>query len=287
MRNKEILILFFSLFLMVLDASAQDYSHRQLTTQDGLPTNHIYGVVEDQQGYIWAYTEKGISKFDGYSFKNYSTENGLPVNDIFYIEKNSDGSLWFLGIENSAGFIKNDSIHNIDLQSDQRIILKHIGKNLTYRNSAHQWIIRNDYVEKNNINLIKHSKRAIFVELKSENVIFTYNTISGELIEYHDDEVISVIQTDNLNPPTFTGANAQFLDVEHPFYLINGKSGILTIDQKSKRQSLTKWEILFDNEITRSFVSVVNSEVFISTNQGLVIIDKNLDIKSYAFPALH
>ncbi|MBV6652892.1 MAG: hypothetical protein KI786_04000 [Mameliella sp.] len=73
---------------------AQQFSYQQYTVDDGLPTNAIYGGMQDSRGYIWFFTEKGISRFDGYSFKNYTIRDGLPANDIFYISEDQVGRLW-------------------------------------------------------------------------------------------------------------------------------------------------------------------------------------------------
>lgn len=41
------------------------------TTEDGLASNNVHDVVEDQHGFIWFATHYGISRFDGCSFRNY------------------------------------------------------------------------------------------------------------------------------------------------------------------------------------------------------------------------
>jgi len=72
------------------------------TTKDGLPNNVVYGILEDDQGFLWLSTNKGISKFDpvNVTFKNYTTEDGLQSNEFntnsFY--SSSAGELFFGGI---------------------------------------------------------------------------------------------------------------------------------------------------------------------------------------------
>ncbi|MDV7400786.1 two-component regulator propeller domain-containing protein, partial [Arthrospira platensis SPKY1] len=73
---------------------AQSYPYLQLTTTDGLPTNYVYGVVEDADGFIWAYTENGLAKYDGYGFRNFTTQDGLPGNDVVYAKADSLGRIW-------------------------------------------------------------------------------------------------------------------------------------------------------------------------------------------------
>lgn len=99
-----------SLLLLPLLCRAQDASYIQYTTEDGLPTNYVYGVVEDDEGYIWAYTENGLAKFDGYDFEHFTVEDGLPGNDIPFAEKGADGKIWLFSIYNRPAYVYQDSI---------------------------------------------------------------------------------------------------------------------------------------------------------------------------------
>lgn len=102
-----------SLLLLPLLCRAQDASYIQYTTEDGLPTNYVYGVVEDDDGYIWAYTENGLAKFDGYDFEHFTVEDGLPGSDIPFAEKGPDGKIWFLSMVERPAYLYRDSIHII------------------------------------------------------------------------------------------------------------------------------------------------------------------------------
>ena len=107
---------------MSLFGYCQNYSYKQFTTEDGLPTNYVYGITEDKNGYIWAFTENGVSKFDGYEFKNFSVEEGLINNDIVYAEADSSGMLWLHGLQSHIQYIKNDRVFTFnDLKKDDFI----------------------------------------------------------------------------------------------------------------------------------------------------------------------
>lgn len=45
---------------------------RLYTQEDGLPSEEVYKVIEDQQGFIWLATKAGISRFDGNQFTNFA-----------------------------------------------------------------------------------------------------------------------------------------------------------------------------------------------------------------------
>lgn len=88
--------------------SAQIYRH--LTTDDGLPSDHVYRTAQDFRGFIWILTDKGLVKYDGYHMKIFSTRNGLPVNDIWEIRFTPDGRTWYFSKSRALGFIRNDSV---------------------------------------------------------------------------------------------------------------------------------------------------------------------------------
>lgn len=74
-----------------------DGSIRRYTQQDGLVDDFIWQVLADDAGNIWAYTNRGLSRFDGESFRNYGERDGL-----LHLEggatgaiQTSDGQLWF------------------------------------------------------------------------------------------------------------------------------------------------------------------------------------------------
>ena len=72
---------------------AQNYSwSNSFTTENGLPSNHIYEITEDDNGFLWIGTDNGVSRFDGKRFVNYTTKDGLPSNDVIQIVKEKNGT---------------------------------------------------------------------------------------------------------------------------------------------------------------------------------------------------
>ena len=270
---------------------AQIYSHHQLTTEDGLPTNYVYGVIEDKEGYIWVYTENGISKFDGYEFKNYSIEDGLPVNDIFTMRKDKEDRLWMFGIENSAGYINNDSIYSIDLNAESRATMRCLGNEISYRCTNWVWVAKNKELRKQKISdehykLYLNVSAPIVVELKSIKESFSFDFGKGTLREYFDGKLKSETNYSSTNPQYASFSRIYYKEDENPYYLVFGKNGMLLIDANTKKPSYTPWDSIFQNNITRWNVSYEDNEVFVSTNSGLVVISQNRNIKTYDFPIL-
>lgn len=81
------------------------------TTKDGLPNDVIYGILEDDDGYLWISTNKGISRFDpdansDEAFKNFDESDGLQSNEFnngaFF--ENKKGELFFGGVNGFNSF---------------------------------------------------------------------------------------------------------------------------------------------------------------------------------------
>ena len=65
-----------------------------LTTNDGLPSNRIVDIIEDNSGNLWFGTGAGLSKFDGKTFTNYSEKDGLCSDMISNLLIDSKGNFW-------------------------------------------------------------------------------------------------------------------------------------------------------------------------------------------------
>ncbi|MCB0275097.1 MAG: sigma 54-interacting transcriptional regulator [Calditrichaeota bacterium] len=79
------------------------------TTEDGLPNDQVYGILEDGQGALWMSTNRGLSCFDPEReiFRNYDAYDGLQNNEFnrnaFFKGKN--GTMYFGGINGFNAFM--------------------------------------------------------------------------------------------------------------------------------------------------------------------------------------
>ncbi len=89
-------------------------AYENLTTEDGLPSNTIYDMLQDSKGYMWFATGAGVSRFDGRRFTNYAIKDGLTELDILKLYEDSKGRIWFMGLNGATSFWLNGKIYNED-----------------------------------------------------------------------------------------------------------------------------------------------------------------------------
>ncbi len=82
------------------------------TVKDGLPSDEVNGIVEDEKGNLWLSTINGISMFDfsDSTFVNYFDSDGLLSNNFWHNAyfKNADGRIFFGGQNGFNAFYPND-----------------------------------------------------------------------------------------------------------------------------------------------------------------------------------
>ncbi|MBL7933889.1 MAG: hypothetical protein JNL60_18440, partial [Bacteroidia bacterium] len=74
---------------------AQNYTSRLFSVDDGLPDNYVYSTLQDEEGYLWVSTGKGLCRFDGQVFQSYPLEGGEENNIIYSGALDRNKELWF------------------------------------------------------------------------------------------------------------------------------------------------------------------------------------------------
>ena len=93
------------------DRETETFSHYR--EKDGLPSDFIHGILEDDTGNLWISTVRGLSKFDPHSetFINYDVEDGLQAFEFFSGScYRSESGLLFFGGRNGFNVFHPDSI---------------------------------------------------------------------------------------------------------------------------------------------------------------------------------
>ena len=99
-----------------LKGQSRKYTYEHLTEQEGLAQDFVYGLVQDDRGFLWAGTGNGLSRYDGFEIKNFSKENGLSGNFVTEAFQSKNGNLFFG--HNYGGVSVYDGLHFTALIAD-------------------------------------------------------------------------------------------------------------------------------------------------------------------------
>ena len=94
MRN----FVFYLLLFINADIQAQPakLSFDHLMVENGMPENYAIDICQDNKGYIWCGTQRGLMRYDGYNIKVYRQEisGNTNINDIGSVFVDKNGVVW-------------------------------------------------------------------------------------------------------------------------------------------------------------------------------------------------
>jgi signal transduction histidine kinase len=95
----HIVVLLFCTYTNAQQASV----FKTITTANGLPSNYVFCTAEDNDGFIWVGTDKGLCRYNGVVWEVWDIDNGLPGNYVNQIFSDKHNGLW-LGIAEKGMF---------------------------------------------------------------------------------------------------------------------------------------------------------------------------------------
>ena len=76
------------------EAPAAPFLLKSWGTPDGLPQNSVLAIAQTAEGYLWAGTKGGLSRFDGVRFSNYGLADALKSLSVKALAEDGEGGLW-------------------------------------------------------------------------------------------------------------------------------------------------------------------------------------------------
>tara|TARA_R110001599_G_scaffold57011_4_gene157123 strand:+ start:4866 stop:7784 length:2919 start_codon:yes stop_codon:yes gene_type:complete len=300
MIQKIIFVLFIFLCNKI---AAQEPIH--YTTKQGLPSNHIYDIAEDANGFMWFATNRGLVKYNGEKFKTFTIKDGLPNNDTWLLQADLQGRLWYFSISNYQGYIKNDSIYKFPVQ-DKRVITPRI----IFQSKKELWINSDNgnYKEINDTlktvgNYNRKSQHLYFDDLKKAmknhgsftdkdtNIMHIaeneHAVLKGKNLFFFD-SLFQFIKKIKVDLPT-NYRNRKISNVGllyNQIYYYGIDSGVLFINFKTKTTKFFSFKELVNVVSTKYFrAKGLADEIQISIPGHLLIFDFTLKLKkTYSFP---
>lgn len=119
---KILSILFFLFFNNCF--SQESFTFKQFHISEGLPSEQVYQVVQDAQGYLWFATDRGVSQYDGNTFKTFTRKEGLTDEVVFGFYPQRNGKLWFYTYTGGICYYENGKIIEPQFNSNFKALLK-------------------------------------------------------------------------------------------------------------------------------------------------------------------
>ncbi|OJJ14306.1 hypothetical protein BKI52_43280 [marine bacterium AO1-C] len=263
-------IIYFSFIIICLvwrvnKGYAQNFSHiKHYTTDDGLPHNVGYHLMQDSKGFLWICTDDGLARFDGKRFKVYRSKDGLLSNYPIDVTEDKEGTIWVGSWKGGVNSIKGDSVDtpvidyplfrvsNIDIQGDKMILSNGKHQLLIYQKKGKGWEFLNPkskdglYINKDSSIIYDTHNEASRMKYASSSSHFeTYLNIDREMLvfkalggvwQYQDDATFTPFFPDIIKKDTIYHISQ---DTQQRYWL-GGFGKIIRIDKNGQTQTWTK-----------------------------------------------
>lgn len=224
---------------------------KHITNDQGLPSNKVVCIAQDNIGFLWFGTEKGLCRFDGSSFYNYVNDPGNKhsisnnyINCIF--EEPQTGNLW-IGTN----------------------------KGMNYFDVKKQVFLREFKVPAKDSSLFKRSVYSVLLDSQQNLWICT---VDGLYVYYKGNEMPVHFSTSRKNKILGNQVHHLFEDSKHYLWL-STNMGLEVFDQTTK--SFKPYELLGEPVNAISVYEDSRHNLWVSTAFHGVFLVKNGSIKRY------
>ncbi|MDX1271072.1 histidine kinase [Bizionia paragorgiae] len=280
MKNKTRHILVVSLLIWGVSFSQQFTNY---TTKDGLPSNHVYTILQDVNGFMWFLTDKGIAKYNGAVFKTFTTKEGLPNNDVWDGFTTPDGKFWYLSKSISLGYIIKDSVISFSNANKNEIMnpiySSQIGNNV-YLGGPNK-IYKLDNKQWKSVSVLKNGRKGeglipVFNNPKVAYLNFYYDALNRFTLSFLDANKKTLKQVSAEGISNQKSVRGQVTDSLY-YWVSESEYSILDLNTLELKRYFFKDEVGFET-VKYARLNKVGDQIQISGNKFVGYLDKNFHI---------
>lgn len=259
---------------------SQNPVYFQTTIEDGLPSNEVYSIIEDEKGFIWIGCDAGIYKYNSVKFQSFKNK-AQKTKALTGLTVSKSGKIYAYSFNGQIFYIENDSLKTLtnwegkisNIVCDNNNNLWVCGEHgiSVYNEVTNQWSNYSDF------NLDHKKDQYSFThscKLKKENAI---SFISPNGITTINKQQQTLIPYEFLNPKP----SGEFIleSKNENTWLISVTDGLCF---KLINNKLERYESLFlKNALSNSKVTNVkllqDGNLWICTYSGIICYNPNLD----------
>ncbi|MFV8440774.1 sensor histidine kinase [Flavobacterium sp. LB2P44] len=230
---------FLVVFLLFFEiAVTQTIPSKNITVNDGLPSNGIKCFFKDRSGLLWIGTDAGLCCFDGSTYKVFNETNGLKYDKVWSVVEDENKNIWLSLYGNG--------------------LAKYDGKKFTYYSEK-------DGLVNNSIRKIHYSKKYKCLILATENGLGLFNGKHFKsLIQKNISDKFQVVGIEETKKEILV--TASYSDEYNRSDVFN-----LIVNRDIKKSRLEK---IFKPIL--SYSSFVNHNTYFSGGPGHFLFTKNL-----------
>ncbi|TNE52787.1 MAG: hypothetical protein EP338_14210 [Bacteroidetes bacterium] len=193
--KKTILLTCWVILISFIGKSQPEPAFVNYDVQHGLPSSEVYDALEDENGYMWFATDRGVVRFDGYEFELYNQDRGLSDNVVFNLYRDFKNRIWMLPYNRQICYLEDGKIKEYKYN---HILKKHLSRRLNYFFSIYLDQDENLFLGTNCDGLLKidqkgkisslsdHNRESIQGILQVDNQYLTYRNTTERGLHTND-----------------------------------------------------------------------------------------------------
>lgn len=121
---------------------ARQYVFSRFNTFNGLATNLMNNLVQDQKGYMWLATPNGLQRYDGNKFTTYKHQHSNPLtppdDNVGWVYMDRQNRLWVFTADNRLGIFDTDrfTYHAVNIKWKTELPSVYVGKAMVETNEG-------------------------------------------------------------------------------------------------------------------------------------------------------
>lgn len=270
--------------LLLFGNELPQYAVRKWQTEDGLPHNWVYSVVQTGDGFLWVGTEHGLARFDGVKFTSIDLDRdgSLKKLPIRYLLETKDAALWVgrdkgaipvfnAGLSNAPPLIPDVVVKVLFESKDRSLWIGTTNGLARYRDGKVTWLTKADGLSDNMV-----------LALCEDRAGGLWIGTGAGLVCYRDGVVTAFNEKEKLPPGAI---RVLFCDRENNLW-VGGSSGLIRI-KDAAISIFQKNEGIPDN-VVRSIFEDSRGQLWVGTMSGLCrrlsdkfVVESNAEGGSY------